>query len=115
MPRNSTDYSKGFVYKFVCNDITVLNTYTGSSVDWVKRKCSHKSTCNNENSKEYNKYLYSFMRENGGFSNFTMLKICDFPCNNRFELESEERRHMEILQSDLNKQVPTRTKKEYKK
>ena len=48
MPK-SADYSKGFIYKFVCNDITIQNTYVGSSTDFTKRKSCHKSACNNEN------------------------------------------------------------------
>ena len=112
MPK-SADYSKGFIYKFVCNDITIPNIYVGSSTDFTKRKSGHKTSCNNENNKEYNKYLYQFMRENGGWDNWTLLKIYDYPCQNRFELELEERRYMEILQSDLNKVVPTRTYKEW--
>ena len=31
MPK-SADYSKSFIYKIVCNDITIPNTYTGSSI-----------------------------------------------------------------------------------
>ena len=41
MPKTA-DYSKGFIYKIVCNDITIPNLYVGSSTDWVKRKCQHK-------------------------------------------------------------------------
>ena len=112
MPK-SANYSKGLIYKFVCNDITIPNIYVGSSTDFTKRKSQHKSACNNENDKSYNLYVYQVMRENGGWSNFTMLKICDYPCENKFELELEERRYMELLKSDLNKVKPGRTKHEH--
>ena len=113
MPKYA-DYSKGFIYKFVCNDVSIPNIYVGSSTDFTKRKSGHKTSCNNENSKEYNKYLYQFMRDNNGWNNFSMLKICDFPCQNKFELELEERKYIELLKSDLNKVIPTRTQKEYR-
>ena len=113
MPKYA-NYSKGFIYKIVCNDITIQNTYGGSSTDFTKRKSCHKSACNNENDKSHNTYVYQFMRENGGWENFTMLKICEYPCQNKFELELEERRFMELLKSDLNKQKPGRTPKEYR-
>ena len=45
------------------------------SVNWVKRKCGHKSRCNNVIGKEYKKYLYKFIPENGGWDNLTMIKI----------------------------------------
>jgi len=112
MPKTA-DYSKGFIYKFVCNDITIPNTYVGSSTDFTKRKSNHKSACNNDRSPRYNLYVYQFIRENGGWENWTILKICDYPCQNKFELELEERRYMELLKSDLNKQKPGRTKHEH--
>ena len=114
MPKTS-DYSKSFIYKFVCNDITITEIYVGASCHWVKRKAQHKSSCNNEkNKKSYNLYVYQFMRENGGWDNWTMLKICDYPCETRFDRDIEERRHIELLCSTLNKAIPTRTDKEYK-
>ena len=112
MPKHS-DYKNAFIYKFVCNDIFVINIYVGSSVNWVQRKASHKSICNNENDIGYNKYLYQFIRENGGWANWSMIKICHFPCDTRFQLEAEERRYIELLKADLNKYIPTRTKKEW--
>ena len=108
MPKTA-DYSKGFIYKIVCKDITISNIYVGSSTDWVKRKSQHKSTCNNENDRHYKIYFYQFMRSHGGWNNWTMLKICNYPCNNKFELCNEERYYMELLQSDLNKQKPQQT------
>ena len=111
MPKSS-DYKNAFIYKFVCNDIFVINIYVGSSVNWIKRKAQHKHCCNNEHSESYHKYLYQVIRENGGWDNWTMIKLCDFPCDTKFQLEAEERRYMELLKADLNKQVPTRTKKE---
>jgi len=113
MPKTS-DYSKGFIYKIVCNDITIPNTYTGSSVDWVKRKANHKSCCNNTESLAHNKYLYKFIRENGNWENWKMVKVCDYACETKFQLESEERKYMELFKSDLNKNIPTRTQKEYR-
>ena len=42
-----------------------------------------------------------------------MLKICDYPCNNRHELALKEREIIENLRCKLNKQVPTQTKNEW--
>jgi len=112
MPKIS-DFSKSFIYKFVCNDISVTEIYVGASCDFIKRKACHKSKCNNEKGRDYNIYVYKFMRDNGGFSNWTMLKIVDFPCNNRFERDTEERRFIELLHAGLNKIIPTRTLQQY--
>jgi len=112
MPKNS-DYSKSFIYKIVCNDINITEIYVGASCDWIKRKAAHKSSCTNEKSRAYNTYVYQFIRQNGGWQNWTMLKICDFVCNNRFERDVEERQFIELLHAELNKAIPTQTQQEY--
>ena len=112
MPKNP-NYQNAIIYKIVCNDYTITNTYVGSTSDLIKRRCQHKSKCNNENDIAYNKYAYQFIRNNGGWDNWTVMKVVDFPCNSRHELETEERRQMTLLHADLNKYVPTQTYKEW--
>ena len=105
----ASNFQNGLIYKLVCNDVDIPNVYAGSTCNFVKRKCGHKSDCNNENSNGYNYYVYQFIRANGGWSNWSMVKICDYPCNSKLELEAEERRHIEMLHADLNKCMPART------
>ena len=111
MPKTS-NYENGLIYKFVCNDVNVPHIYVGSTTDWVKRKYGHKSACTNITNKSYEVYFYQVMRANGGWNNWSMLKICNFPCSSKFDLELEERRYIEDLHADLNKHIPTRTRKE---
>ena len=63
MPRLNTDYSKTQIYRFVCNDLTITNTYVGSTTCWSNRKASHKMRCNN--------------------INWKMILIEDFPCDDK--------------------------------
>jgi hypothetical protein len=42
-----------------------------------------------------------------------MIQIEKYPCNDRRELETRERYWIETLESKLNSNIPTRTKKEY--
>ena len=42
-----------------------------------------------------------------------MIPIEKYPCNGKEELEIRERYHIELLKSKLNKQLHTRTKKQY--
>ena len=60
------------MYKIVCNDLDVKYTYVGSTENFTRRKCEHKRRCNDAT--RTNK-LYNTIRDNGGFDNFTMLKI----------------------------------------
>ena len=113
MPKNIIDYSKGVVYEIVCKDINIPNKYAGSTCNFKYRKHNHKSSCNNENSSNYNSYVYQFIRENGGWDNWQMLQICEYPCQNKHELLLKEREYIELLQCDLNKNIPTRTKDEF--
>jgi hypothetical protein len=101
------------VYKLCCNDPTITEIYVGSTRSWARRKNQHKSRCNNENSKKYIIYVYQFIRENGGFSNWSMISLYNGQFENKRELERKEREYIEELQSTLNKQIPTRTQKEY--
>ena len=67
MPKKVIDYSKGLVYKLVCNDLNVKDCYVGSTTNFSKRKNVHKSDCNNIRSSRYNYRLYQVMRENNGW------------------------------------------------
>ena len=61
------------VYCIVCKDSTVEEVYIGSTDDLNIRIEKHKCNCNNKNSKEYNKRLYQFIREHGGFDNWKFI------------------------------------------
>tara|TARA_R110001592_G_scaffold8095_1_gene44406 strand:+ start:181 stop:717 length:537 start_codon:yes stop_codon:yes gene_type:complete len=118
MPRLPIDYSNGLIYKIVCNDIKIKECYYGSTTSFVKRKNSHKSSCNNINSKQYNQSKYQFIRENGGWDNWDIVLVKEFSCKNKLELEREERLCMEQDDNRLNCKLPARTddeKKEYHK
>ena len=110
---NVNKFNKSFVYKIVCKDINIKNLYVGSTTNFQKRYTHHKSCCNDENGKEYNKYLYQFIRTNNGFDNFEMILIEEVNVNNALELRQKEREYFELLRADLNKQYPNRTAKEY--
>jgi hypothetical protein len=112
MPRKAIDYSKSIIYKIVCNDINITDCYVGSTTDLKSRKCHHKSTCNNSNDKEYNIYKYQFIRENGGWMNWSVIVVEELKCESKNQLETRERYWLEQLGATLNTYIPTRTKKE---
>ena len=114
MPRLPIDYSKAVIYKIVCNDFTIKECYYGSTTSFVKRKNCHKYSCNNKKDKEYNTHKYQFIRENGGWDNWKMILIKEFPCKNKLELEREERRVMEEDEFRINTNNPYITKEERK-
>lgn len=115
MPKTATDYSRTIIYKLCCKNPEITDIYIGHTTDFNNRKSSHKSRCNNPNSKKYNLYVYKFIRDNDGWDNFDMIQIEAYYCNDRREAESRERYWIETLKSSLNKQIPTQTKQEYDK
>ena len=108
------DYSKGLIYKLICNDNFITENYIGSCCDYKDRKKTHKSGCNNVNDKGYNNYKYKFIREHGGIDNWSMIIIKEFPCNSNRELECEERVQMDLLGGELNTYRPFVTEEERK-
>ena len=71
------DYS---IYKISCNDETVLPCYYGSTSDFHERKSSHKRSTENETHNDYNFKKSAFIRENGGWDNWTMDVIETIKC-----------------------------------
>jgi hypothetical protein len=112
MPRLAIDYAKNFNYKIVCKDLSITDSYAGSSTNWSKRKNCHKSSCNNENSKKYHLKVYQFIREHGGWNNWNMILIEYYPCKTQLESAQRERYWTETLKATLNCQVPGRTQAE---
>ncbi|NIQ13077.1 MAG: GIY-YIG nuclease family protein [Candidatus Dadabacteria bacterium] len=111
MPKTEINYSNACIYKLVCNDINIPECYVGSTTNFSQRKRTHKSKCN----KNYNIYVYQFIRGHGGWDNWSMIKIEDHECKDGNDLRARERYYIEHLKAELNKTIPLRTHKEYRK
>lgn len=96
------DYSKSIIYKIVCKDLNIKFLYIGSTTNLKNRINKHKSDCNNVNNKKYNQKKYIKMRKNGGFGNFDIIKIEDYPCNNKREVEKREEEIRIELKANMN-------------
>jgi hypothetical protein len=107
------DYSKTIIYKIVCNDLNIKEVYVGSTVNFTRRKCQHKSSCNDISSKEYNQPKYKYIRDNGGWENWSMYEVEKYPCNDKNEAHTRERFWIESFNTTLNTSIPTRTKNEW--
>ena len=108
-------YENGVIYKLKHNlDYDDENIYIGSTTNFKHRKNDHKTCCNNINQKGHNLKVYKYIRENGGFDEWIMIQIQEYPCNSKKELETRERYYIDLFKSTLNKVIPTRTDKEYK-
>jgi hypothetical protein len=113
MPRLPIDYSKTLIYKLVCNDLSITDSYVGHTTDFIRRKREHKTRCHNEKGKYYNTKVYATIRENGGWICWTMIEIEKYPCKDVNEACSKEREWFENLNSNLNTNYPQRSLSEY--
>jgi hypothetical protein len=110
------NYHNSIIYKICCKDVNIKKIYVGSTANALRvRKSKHKSSCNNENNKNYNLYVYQFIRQNGGFDNWSMIEIEKYKCENKQELHKRERFYIEELNAELNKVIPNRSLEEWYK
>ena len=110
MPIN---YSNGVIYKLCCNDATITDIYIGSTTSFRARKYEHNCCCTTPSNKEYNYLRYRTIRANGGWYNWSMIEIEKYEATDKHDLKKRERYWIETLKPSLNKQIPTRTRKEW--
>jgi hypothetical protein len=106
MPKTSTDYSHTIIYKICCKDISINDVYVGHTTNFIQRKNQHKTSCYNINNKKYNQYVYEFIRNNGGFENWSMIQIEEHNCKNKRDAEAIEHYWIETLNAKLNSNKP---------
>ena len=75
------------------------NCYIGSTMDFDKRKKEHMICVVSEKQTNYTHPVYQFIRENDGWDNFDMVKICDCDENERLKMEQH---HMDFIKPSLN-------------
>ena len=108
MPKTPIDYSKTIIYKLVHKeDYDNANIYIGSTTQFTKRKAYHKGCCNNENIKSYSNMKYQYIRDNGGWENWSIIEIEKYPCNDNNEATSREQYWISYFKTTLT------TKKAY--
>jgi hypothetical protein len=106
MPKTQTDYTNTIIYKLCCKNPTVTDIYIGHTTNFTQRKNSHKTSCCNENSKNYNQNVYQFIRQNGGWDNWSMVQIELKNCKDKREAELIEHTFIQELKATLNVNNP---------
>jgi len=91
------------IYKISCKDLDIKEGYVGSTDNYGNRQGTHKSRCSNNNCKEYNTKIYTFIRANGNWENFVMENI---ECYTKTEARIKEREWSDRIDSRLNTNSP---------
>ena len=96
------EYKYAKIYKIVCN--ITGEVYIGSTINRLKQRLK-------QHTKKPNTCISRNIIERGDYE---MILIKDYPCNNKYELEEEEAKHIRN-NTCINITIPHRTPKEYKK
>ena len=99
------------VYKLFSKNATEY--YIGSTKKFHNRQIEHKTRCKSEKSREYNKKLYKYIRDNGGFDEWTFEILEKGEYENKKLLYDRERFFIEQNKPSLNCEIPNRTPKEH--
>ena len=102
MPRKPIDYTNTHFYKIVCKDTKIKSIYIGHTTDFTKRKNKHKRLSNDTEDKQSTAFVYTFIRDNGGWENWEMILIETKTCENSLEAKKIEREFIDNLEADLN-------------
>ena len=102
------NYTNGKIYKLVNN--VDDKVYVGSTCNPLhKRKDQHKRRSSLDPERPVYKHL------NGvGWEHVEIILVENFPCTSKDELNKKERYWIEQLNPPLNRQIPTRSDKEYR-
>lgn len=84
------------------DDVELQNIYIGSTTNFRCRKNDHKMICINQNHRSHYENKYQFIRDNGGWDNWKMIWIEDYPCKSKKELLKREDEVMLQYQNKLN-------------
>jgi hypothetical protein len=106
MPKIETDYSQTIIYKLCCKDPFINEIYIGHTTNFTNRKNQHKTSCCNVTDKKYNQYVYQFIRNNGGWDNWSMVQLESKNCKDKREAESVEHEWIKKIMSTLNSNKP---------
>lgn len=107
-------YSKGLIYKICCKDPEISEIYIGSTCNFSSRKSKHRSACRNVSDPKHNLPVYQFIRNCGGFQNWSFIQIEKYATDTKEDLLFRERHWIEQLKPSLNKFKPIVTQLEWK-
>jgi hypothetical protein len=108
------DYSKTVMYVIKCKDENVEEEYIGSTTNFKERLKCHKIRCCNEKNKHYNIKIYQFIRANGGWDNWDMIQLEEYPCENKRQAELREEEIRVERNAQLNMKKAFRTEEQKK-
>ena len=97
-----TKYDNCSIYMLCCKDTNITDLYIGSTRNFRNRKYDHKGCVNNPNKKAFYRFQYQFIRDNGGWDNWSMIELDNLSDITKRQLEYAERKFIEAIKPSLN-------------
>jgi hypothetical protein len=85
------------IYSISSKDVNIPDTYIGRTVDYDRRMEEHGTLCETSDRR-----VYKFIRENGGWSNWSMNVVSKVVCGSKGDAALEELLWFLRLKSTLN-------------
>jgi len=104
MPRIASDYSKTTIYAIVCNNPEITDCYVGSTCCLYSRNANHKSDY--DNPQKNHKRVYQYIKDNGGYENWSVKELESGSFNKQRETEEREMYWCNQLNATLNSRSP---------
>jgi hypothetical protein len=102
MSKVSPNYKNTVIYNIKCNNKNIKDSYIGYTTNFIHRQRQHKHNSIVKTNEKYNLKLYKVIRKNGGWDNWSMNKIEDFPCNNEDKALERENQWINKYKPTLN-------------
>jgi hypothetical protein len=101
--KNRNKYDNFTIYKIVSKNEDDDNIYSGSTIDFERRKEQHRKAVDNKNGIQYYTLLYRYIRNNGGWENWTIEILDHYPqCKTLVEATTREQEWITKLNPSLN-------------
>ena len=102
--RKKSDYSNTVIYRLYSKNPNIKDDYIGHATNFVKRQTNHNSSCNNtsDKNKDYNRKVYKYIRENGGFDNWQFEILVYADLKDKYEAKKLEKHYIKIFKPTLN-------------
>lgn len=103
------------IYQIYCKDPKITETYIGSTTNFEKRKTRHLNACIDTKHRDYNIFLYEFIRSIGGFKcfDFKILNITNY--YDDILRRKQEQCYIDTYTPELNQRNAYLSKEQYEK
>jgi hypothetical protein len=96
------NYQNTVIYKLCSKDPNIQEIYIGYTTNIKNRIRVHREVCLYPIHKSHNQCTYRYIRENGGWNNWTYEILEEYPCNEKKKALEREKMWFDRLKPMLN-------------